>query len=169
MQPPVSSARGRSQRIKKEDLLGTDVRAGDCVEAFCSEIAPGARLRNARSGPSGYGRCSRQMHSNRGALAQVAFGPQLTSVLLHHTVNHGQPEAHPLPHFLGGEERLEQPAERSLIHAPAGVGNREQDVLAGHHGFPACSAASASVSLTCSVETVSRPPPSMASRAFLIS
>src|SRR5215212_2402335 len=37
------------KELRKEDLPGTDMRAGNCVEVFCPEIALDARLRFGRS------------------------------------------------------------------------------------------------------------------------
>ncbi len=50
-------------------------------------------------------------------------------MLLHDPVDDGEPEPGPLPHVLGGEERLEDLAPRGVVHPQAGIGNRDMGVF----------------------------------------
>src|SRR2546422_6373482 len=59
--------------------------------------------------------------------------PILAAALLDDPVHRGEAEAGALPDFLGREERLEQVCLGHLIHADAGVRDRQADVIAGGH------------------------------------
>ncbi len=54
-------------------------------------------------------------------------------VALHDAVDNGEPQAGPLSYFLGGEEGIEDMLPGFLVHAKARVGDREKDILPGHH------------------------------------
>ena len=55
-------------------------------------------------------------------------GPDVALALLHDAVDGGEAEPGPLPHRLGGEERLEQVTERLRRHPLAGIGERQTQV-----------------------------------------
>ena len=55
-------------------------------------------------------------------------------MLVDDAVHRGQPQAGALARLLGGEERLEDPLAGGLVHAAAGVPDREQDPVAARTG-----------------------------------
>jgi hypothetical protein len=70
----------------------------------------------------------RQPHVERRAAAGRAHDGDTTSTLGDDAVHHGQAEAGPLAGALGGEEGIEHPRPRRLVHARAGVGDGQQHV-----------------------------------------
>jgi hypothetical protein len=64
---------------------------------------------------------------------ELAVHPDAPAALLHDAEDRREPEARALPLLLRREERLEDPRERRLVDAAAGVGDREHHVGARRH------------------------------------
>ena len=77
-------------------------------------------------------------------------------------MHHRQAEAGALADALGREERLDRARQRRLVHADAGVGDRQADIVAGRQ----LRAMPGADRLALGARCVSVPPSGMASRAF---
>src|SRR5438105_3710155 len=70
---------------------------------------------------------ARQIHAERGAVADAAVDLDETAALLDDAVNCRQSQARALAQRLGAEERLKDARLRRLVHAGAGIGDRQHD------------------------------------------
>ena len=61
-------------------------------------------------------------------MTRLAVDPHEPPALLHDAVDRGQPQAGPFADILGGEERLEDMAQRRPINPAAGVADHEHGV-----------------------------------------
>src|SRR5690242_17307992 len=68
-------------------------------------------------------RFDRQEHGKSRALADLGGHLDAPAVLLHDLVGDGKPQPGALPHFLGGEKRVEDLGEDALRNAMPIVGN----------------------------------------------
>ena len=75
----------------------------------------------------------RQQQRHLRAGAGAAVQQHAAAALVHEAVDHRQPQAAALAEALGGEEGLEDPRLRGLVHADAGVGDADAHMAAGQH------------------------------------
>ena len=106
-----------------------------------------------------------QIKLHRGARAGLAVDLDVPARLLDEAVHHGEAQAGTLADLLGGEERLEHAVQHLLAHAAAGVGDRDQHILA-RISPPPRPAHRPRRGRLLAVSIVSVPTPSIASRAF---
>src|SRR5207237_1081561 len=72
----------------------------------------------------------RQVHLEGCAVAPLTVDPDMPLALLYDAVDGREPKSGPLAGFFGGEERLEDPLLRGLVHPTTGIADREHDVRA---------------------------------------
>src|SRR6202012_867963 len=75
----------------------------------------------------------RQVHSECRTATLGALDPDMTTRLLDEAVDHRQSEAGALTDRLGGEERLQNPAESIVGHADTRITDTDHDVVAGFY------------------------------------
>ena len=94
--------------------------------------SPGARRFDRRDLPDvlGQRRDGGEIDLERRALAGLGIEPDVATRLLDDAVHGRQPKAGSAPRGLGGEEWLEDPRLRPLVHPAAGIGDGKHDVFA---------------------------------------
>ena len=82
-------------------------------------------------GRGGFGRLgdAGEKNGEGGAGAGLALDGDPALMLLDDAIDGGQAQAGALADFLGGEKRLEQMAQRLVVHAQAGVGDAQADEM----------------------------------------
>ena len=105
---------------------------------------------------------ARQPDLRPGAFAGPALEHQSAAHLLGHAMHHGKAKPRAFAHALGGEERLGGPRQGFRIHAFAGVGDRQADIVCPRQGPVALSGPT----ISSRAEMPIVPPSGMASRAL---
>src|SRR4029079_10341092 len=112
---PDQDADGLVVLDQQDGLAAAAGRAGDDGNLGGLEVPLGAR----------------QVDLEGGAATDLAVDPDRAAALLDDREHHREAEASALVGALGREERLEDPAARRLVHAHAGVAEREHHVVPG--------------------------------------
>ncbi len=89
-----------------------------------------ARGRRILLAPLHAGVGARQVDLDRGADPRLALDLDAAARLLDEAVDHGEAQAGAAPRTLGGEEGLEDALDHRLLHAAAGVGDRQHHAIA---------------------------------------
>src|SRR5208283_3768496 len=74
---------------------------------------------------------ARQVNVESCARSELTFGEDVSIALLDDAVDGGEAEAGAFSFFLGGKERLKDAGLGFLVHALAGIGNRDHGIASG--------------------------------------